>query len=272
MSELLNDIGHRPFPPPQRSYVGVMTWHDLLFAHWPVDPDTVKHAMPPVLRPYLDLYDGRAWIGVVPFWMSNVTARWMPPLPGLSTFPELNVRTYVTIDGMPGVFFFSLDAANMSAVIGARAMFSLPYFHARMAVWSDRHVGVRMPEPPASSNEVRYVSERLEPPLPAEFRAHYRPTGPVQHAQPGSIEHFFVERYCLYTAPGGAIQRTHIHHLPWPLQPASAEIEVNTMAPSDGLVLPHATPLLHFAKRLDVLVWWPEKVIGHPDRASAGTA
>jgi hypothetical protein len=118
-----------------------------------------------------------------------------------------------------------------------------------------------MPEPPAPSNDVRYVSERLEPPLPAEFRAHYRPIGPVYNAQPGSFEHFIAERYCLYTAPAGGIERTHIHHLPWPLQPASAEIEVNSMASSDGLVLPHEKPRLHFAKQLDVLVWWPEKVL-----------
>jgi len=268
MSDLLGHFAHRPFPPPQRPYVGVMTWHDLLFAHWPVDPDDVQRAMPPALRPYLDLHDARAWVGVVPFWMSNVRARCLPPLPGLSTMPEINVRTYLTIDGQPGVFFFSLDTTHLVAVIGARAMYSLPYFHARMAVWSDRHVGVRMPNPPGPSNEVRYVCERLEPPLPAQFRAHYRPTGSVYNAPPGSIEHFLAERYCLYTAPGGEIQRTHIHHLPWPLQPAAAEIEVNTMAPSDGLVLPHDTPLLHFAKRLDVLVWWPEKVTARPAAAA----
>jgi hypothetical protein len=226
-----------------------------------VNPEDVRHAMPEPLRPFLDLRDGKAWVAVVPFWMSNVTARYLPPFPGVSTFPELNVRTYLTIDGKPGVFFFSLDAANLSAVIGARLFFSLPYFHARMGVWSDRYVGVHSPQvEPKSNDEVSYVSERLEPPLPAEFRAHYRPVGPVYNPAPGSMEEFLVERYCLYTTRKQQVLRAVIHHLPWPLQPAEAEIELNTMAPSGGLVLPHDQPLLHFAKRLDVLVWWPEKV------------
>jgi hypothetical protein len=261
MSELLKHTAHRPFPLPQRPYVGFMRWHDLLFAHWPLDPEDVRHAMPAPLRPFLDIRDGKAWVGVVPFWMSDVTARWIPPIPGLSTMPEINVRTYLTIQGKPGVFFFSLDTTNLSAVVAARTIYSLPYFHARMAVWSDRHVGVHMPEyQPHADGKIRYVSERTEPPLPAEFRAHYRPTGPVYNAQPGSIEAFFVERYCLYTTRRGSVLRADVHHLPWPLQPAEAAIEVNTMAPSDGLVLPHDQPLLHFAKQLDVLVWWPERV------------
>jgi uncharacterized protein YqjF (DUF2071 family) len=262
MSELLKVTAHRPFPPPERPYVGVMRWHDLLFAHWRADPEDVKNAMPPPLRPYLDVRDGAAWVGVVPFWMSNVRPRGVPLPPALSTMPEINVRTYVTIGGKPGVFFFSLDTTNMSAVLGARTMYSLPYFHARMAVWSDRHVGVHMPGPrrAASPNEVRYVAERTEPPLPAEFRATYRPTGEVFNGQPGSIDHFLTERYCLYTMRKDKILRVDIHHLPWPLQTANAEIELNTMAPSDGLVLPHVQPLLHFAKMLDVLVWWPEQV------------
>jgi uncharacterized protein YqjF (DUF2071 family) len=262
MSELLNFTAHRPFPLSQRPFVAVMRWHDLLFAHWPADPEDVRRAMPPPLRPYLDVRDGTAWVGVVPFWMSNVTVRYLPPIPGVSTFPELNVRTYLTIEGKPGVFFFSLDAGNLSAVIAARLFYSLPYFHARMGVWSDRQIGVHSPQlEPKRNDEVSYVSERLEPPLPAEFRAHYRPKGPAYNAQPGSIEQFLVERYCLYTTRQQHILRADIHHLPWPLQPAEAEIEVNSMAPSDGLVLPHDQPLRHFAKRLDVLAWWPERVI-----------
>jgi uncharacterized protein YqjF (DUF2071 family) len=261
MSDLLTQAAHRPFPLPSRPYVGVMRWHDLLFAHWPVDPEHVRHAMPPALRPFLDIRDGAAWVAVVPFWMSNVRPRGVPAVPAFSTMPELNVRTYVTIDGKPGVLFFSLDCTNRSAVLGARMMYSLPYFHARMAVWSDRHVGVHMPSfSPPATNEVRYVCERTEPPLPAEFRATYRAIGAVTLPQPGSIEQFLVERYCLYTTRAAHILRADIHHLPWPLQPAEAQIEMNSMALSDGIVLPPTAPLLHFAKQLDVLVWWPERV------------
>jgi uncharacterized protein YqjF (DUF2071 family) len=261
MPELLEHTAHRPFPPPSRPHVGVMRWHDLLFAHWPVDAEHVRHAMPAPLRPYLDVREGAAWVGVVPFWMSNVTGRLLPPIPGFSTFPELNVRTYVTIGGKPGVFFFSLDCTNLSAVMGARTLYSLPYFQARIAVWSDRQVGVHMPgfAPPARA-EVRYVCERSEPPLPAQFRGSYRATGEVNHPQRGSLEEFLVERYCLYTTRRGQVLRADIHHLPWPLQPAEAEIEINTMALAGGVVLPQVQPRLHFAKCLDVLVWWPEAV------------
>ena len=100
------------------------SWHDLLFAHWPLDPDVLRVRLPPSLP--LDVFDGRAWIGVIPFHMTNVGPRGAPSLPGLSAFAELNVRTYVTLDDKPGVYFFSLDAASTLAVIGARAMFRLP--------------------------------------------------------------------------------------------------------------------------------------------------
>lgn len=260
MSELLKHTSHRPYPPPEKPHVGRMRWHDLLFAHWAVNPEDVRRALPGPLRDFLDVREGTAYVAVTPFWMSDVTGRWLPPLPGISTFPELNVRTYVTVNGMPGVFFFSLDAGNLSAVMGARMMYSLPYFHARMSVISDRHIGVRVEQHQPVDGEVSYFSERLEPPLPAQFRARYKPAGPVFNPQPGSLEYFLTERYALYTTRKGEIMRAHIHHLPWPLQPAQASIEVNTMAPAEGLVLPHDEPLLHFAKELEVVAWWPEKV------------
>lgn len=236
-------------------------WHDLLFAHWPADPREIRAVLPPALRPFLDTFDGLAWLGVIPFWMSHVRPRFMPPIPGFSTFPELNVRTYLTIDGKPGVFFFSLDVTSRSAVVGARVAFSLPYFHARMSVMAGRHIGDRLasPAPALPRAAVQYVSERLQPPVPAEFRARYGPIGPARRARPGSIEFFLVERYCLYTTRAGNILRAVIHHLPWPLQPAEASIELNTVAAAGGLRLPSHPPLLHFAKELDVVVWWLER-------------
>jgi uncharacterized protein len=260
---LLDQTAHRPFPPPAAPWIMHQRWHDVLFAHWPLDPADVLPALPPPLRPFLDTFDGRAWVGVIAFWMSNVRPRFVPPTPGLSTFPELNVRTYLTIDGKSGVFFFSLDAASRSAVLVARAAFSLPYFRARMSVvTAERHVGDRIDSSrplPGATGHVRYVSERLQPPRPAEFRASYGPIGLVYHAQSGSIDHFLVERYCLYTTRGITILRGVIHHCPWPLQPAEASIELNTVVQADGLPLPDTPPLLRFAKELDVLVWWPER-------------
>jgi hypothetical protein len=249
MRHVLDQTAHRPFPPPAAPWIMRQRWHDVLFAHWPVDPQQLRRVLPSALRPFLDVFEGRAWVGVIPFWMSHVRPRFVPPIPGLSSFPELNVRTYLTIRDKPGVFFFSLDAANRSAVLGARIAFALPYFQARMSVVDDSPRG----------RAVRYASERLEPPMPAEFRGSYGPIGPAYQARPGSIDYFLVERYCLYTTRANTIVRVVIHHLPWPLQPAEASIERNTVARADGLSLPPEPPLLHFARTLDVLVWWPER-------------
>jgi uncharacterized protein YqjF (DUF2071 family) len=223
-----------------------MTWHDLLFAHWALAPDTLRPLVPPPLS--LDTFEGRAWLGVVPFHMSDVAPRGIPALPGVSAFPELNVRTYVTVGGKPGVLFFSLDAGSRLAVEAARLLYRLPYYHAALSVTDD-------------GQAVRYASRRRDRRgRPAEFRARYAPEGPVFRAAPGSLEHFLVERYCLYAPrPGGRAYRTDIHHAPWPLQRASATIEVETMAAAGGVALPATPPLLHFSRRLDVVAWAPHR-------------
>jgi uncharacterized protein YqjF (DUF2071 family) len=216
----------------------IQTWHDLLFAHWPLPPAAMGPLIPPQLA--LDTFDGESWVGVVPFRMSGIRARGLPPLPGVSRFPELNVRTYVTYGGKPGVYFFSLDAANLLAVWAARAFYHLPYFHAEMS--SKDHNG-----------SIHYSSRRHR--ASAEFRGRYRPISPVQLSTRGSIEHWFTERYCLYTTHQDRVYRGEIHHQPWPLQNAGAEIEVNSVAAAAQISLPNSTPLLHFARRLDVLIW-----------------
>ena len=213
-------------------------WHDLLFAHWPLPADSVRSLVPAQLG--LDAFDGACWIGVVPFRMSGIRGRGLPPLPGLSRFPELNVRTYVTYGGKPGVYFFSLDAANLPAVWAARAFFHLPYFHANM-ISEER------------STTIHYSSSRRR--TSAEFRGRYRPIAPVQLRKPGSLEHWLTERYCLYTVHAGAVYRGEIHHQPWPLQEANAELETNTVAAAAGISLPDTPPSLLFAKRLEVLIW-----------------
>lgn len=214
------------------------TWHDLLFAHWPVELDVLRPLVPAQLP--LDTRDGHCWVGVVPFHMSRIHARRLPPLPGLSRFPELNVRTYVTLDDKPGVYFFSLDAANLAAVWAARAAYRLPYFHARMSAEPD-------------GDGIRYDSRRHR--MRAEFRGRYRPVSDVRLREKGSVEHWLSERYCLYTVHAGRVFRAEIHHRPWPLQDAEAEIETNGVAGAAGIILPRSAPLLHFARRLDVLIW-----------------
>ncbi len=214
------------------------TWNDLLFAHWPVPPEVVRPLVPPELP--LDIRDGQCWVAVAPFHMTNVRARFVPPLPGISAFPELNVRTYVTYGGKPGVFFFSLDAASRLAVWGARASYRLPYFFANMDVQDE-------------DGWIHYRSSREG--QKAELRANYRPIRPVQLRQSGSVEHWLSERYCLYTVVSGSVYRAEIHHAQWPLQDAEANIGANTMALAAGIELPRVPPLLHFSKKLDVLIW-----------------
>lgn len=238
--DLLAHTAHRPWPVPDRPWLITQSWHNLLFAHWPLDPDILRARLPPGLP--LDVFDGRAWIGVIPFHMTNVGPRGALSLPGLSAFAELNVRTYVTVDDKPGVYFFSLDAASTLAVIGARTVFGLPYYRAEMAVRTGTH-------------RVNYRSARRSA-TPAHFAASFEPVGPVSHPQLGTLEHFLTERYCLYTTShAGKPRRLEIHHPQWQLQPADAQIAVNTMATAAGIELPVSAPLLHFAKRMDVLTW-----------------
>ena len=159
MHPLLLETAHRPIAMPSAPWSIKQKWHDLLFAHWPLAPEKVRPLVPRELE--LDLREGMAYVAVAPFWMSGIRGRLAPPLPFLYKFCELNVRTYVRYKGVPGVYFFSLDAASLPAVLGARATFKLPYFHAAMLIRS-------------SGESFEYTSTRLQMPRPAEFHARYR--------------------------------------------------------------------------------------------------
>jgi uncharacterized protein YqjF (DUF2071 family) len=239
---ILEVTGHRPWPMPGSAWVMTQTWHDLLFAHWPVDGTSLRAKIPSGFQ--LDLFDGQAWLGIVPFRMTNVAPRFVPALPWISAFPELNVRTYVRAGGKPGVYFFSLDAANPVAVGVARTLVHLPYYSAAMTV--DERDGW-----------IHYASRRTTPGSPpAELAGQYRPSGPASEPAHGTLEHFLTERYCLYTVDGSSRPcRLEIHHPPWPLQPAEAVFSVNTMAEACGLRLPSTPPVLHFSKRQDMVAW-----------------
>jgi uncharacterized protein YqjF (DUF2071 family) len=223
------------------------SWHDLLFAHWPVDAALLRALIPERLQ--VDTFGGTAWLAVVPFRMTGVRLRGTPAVPWLSAFPELNVRTYVTFGEKPGVWFFSLDAGNAVAVTIARAWFHLPYFRARMRC-AERE------------GWIHYQSERTHRGAPAGLlKGRFRAVGNVFSPQRGTLEHFLTERYCLYTADvHGQIIRAEIHHPAWQLQLAEAEFTGNTMTEASGIVLPAQRALLHFAKRQDVVVWRPERV------------
>ena len=224
-------------------------WHDLLFAHWPVPVEQVRPLVPLPLQ--IDTYDGQAWIGVVPFRMSGIRPRWLPALPWISAFPELNVRTYVIADNKPGVWFFSLDATNPVAVAVARRWYYLPYFRARM---SCREVG----------DGIAYESHRIHRDAPpAAFVGQYRPVGPVFQAERGSLVYWVTERYCLYVVDSRQrLYRGEIDHSPWPLQMAEAQFSTQTMTLPLGLPLPDAPALLHFSRRQEVRIWQIQAVEG----------
>jgi uncharacterized protein YqjF (DUF2071 family) len=219
------------------------TWETLLFAHWPMPPEEMRERLPRGLT--LDTYGGQAWLGIVPFRMTHVRPRGLPPIPTATTFPELNVRTYVTVDGKPGVYFFSLDAASWLAVRAARFGFHLPYFDARMKI------GV------ADDKQIAYRSQRQHRRAPpCELVATYGPNGQVFEAAPGSLEDWLTARYCLYSVNrAGRIFRGEIHHAPWRLQVAEAAFERNTMASLQGFALPDVAPLLHYAHRMEMICW-----------------
>jgi uncharacterized protein len=223
-------------------------WSELLFIHRPAKIDVLRAVLPPALT--LDLYEGAAWVSVTPFYLSRLRARGLPPLPVVSEFPELNVRTYVTYGGKPGVYFFSLDAGSSLAVMGARMLYHLPYFRASMVVGETR------------DGTIHYTSRRTHRgAAPAEFRATYRPSGAVSHSKPGTLDHWLTERYCLYALDAARrVYRAEIHHHPWELQPAEVEIERDTMVVAAGLELPSEPARISFSRRLDVVVWAPELV------------
>ncbi len=243
---LTEHTAHRPWPLPARPWVMTMSWCDLLFAHWELPAAQLRPLIPPGLA--LDTFEDRAFLGVVPFRMESVGPRglgWLPGrLPGPRAFPELNVRLYVHRDGKPGVFFLSLDATSPLAVWGARRFFHLPYCHAEIAL---RQAG----------GWIRFRSLRRDPRLAAgAFLGRYRSRGERLEAPPGSLEHWLTERYCLYAVDHrGTVYRGDIHHLPWPLHAAEAELELHSVATAHGLPLDPQPSLLHFVHRIDVVAW-----------------
>ncbi|WP_442481682.1 YqjF family protein [Aeoliella sp. SH292] len=240
----LTAIDHRPWPVPSTAWTWQQEWYDLLFAHWPIEVSELRALVPPELE--IDTHSGAAWIGVVPFRM-RIKRRGMPGVPTASHFAELNVRTYVKLDGKPGVWFFSLDAESRLAVWGAKRFFHLPYYHAAM-------------QTKQQGDWIDYVSTRRGV-ADARFAGRYRPIGPVAFAMKSSLEHWLTERYCLFArSKRGAYWCGEIHHSPWPLQRAEAEIRENTMLAPLGLATSDADPVLHFAKSIDVALWPLQKV------------
>jgi uncharacterized protein YqjF (DUF2071 family) len=231
-------VSHRPWPVPDDPWTNAQSWIDLCFLHWRVDVARLLELVPDSVE--LQTHDGSAWLGVTPFQLRSFRLRGLPPLPGLSTFPEVNVRTYVTHGDKPGIWFFSLDAASRLAVEAAKKLYKLPYHHAQMRYERDDEL-------------VHYESARPG----ASFSGCYGGDGNLFRAEAGTLEHFLTERYCLYTEDGGRLYRAEIHHAPWDLQRGEARVDLNTMAP---LPLPGDEPHVLFSPRLDVVLWSLDEV------------
>jgi uncharacterized protein YqjF (DUF2071 family) len=227
-----------------------MSWHDLAFLHWRVDANALANRLPPGL--VVDTFDGSAWLGVVPFRMVATGIRGCPRIPGLHAFPELNVRTYVRHGDRAGVWFFSLDATSRLAVRAARATFHLPYFDAAIDCRRD-------------GDAVHYTSRRTHRGAPpAELAVRYAPNAPnapLSHAARGTLEHFLVERYCLFAADRrGRLRCGEIHHPPWQVAPADVAIERCSMTALAGCALPNVAPHALVAAPIDVVAWWTRRV------------
>ena len=233
---------HAPTLRPAGWPVMRQRWSELLFLHWPVPVEALRPLIPPQLQ--VDTHEGVAYVGLVPFLMSGVRPLWAPPVRGLSRFPEVNVRTYVHLNGKdPGVWFFSLDAANAAAVRIARALFHLPYYFARMGIEK-------------TGSRIAYHSDRLWPgPTPAGCRVEWEPEGPPAAAGLGTLEHFLAERYILYSSGTRRLYRGRVHHMPYPLQRAKVHRLEEDLVARAGIVRPDLPPIAHHADEVRVRVY-----------------
>ncbi len=216
-------------------------WGKLLFMHWRIEAELLRPLIPDRLE--IDTCDGSAWIAIVPFTMWNISAfpPFLPSIPFLSSMHELNVRTYVYYDNVPGVWFFSLDCDSAATVLGARTFFFLPYYNADIELQQ-------------SANTIDYSLERTEEPL-AEFSAQWIFEDSARYAHPGSLDYFLTERYCLYSERDGELYRARIHHEPWPLRNAQLTTFESSMIEAPGLPAPTGEPLLHYAEEVNVDIW-----------------
>ena len=234
-----------PRERPNRQPVMHQKWGKLLFMHWPIDPGVLRPLIPAGLE--IDTFEGSAWIAIVPFTMWDIRAfpPYVPPIPALNAMHELNVRTYVHLNGTPGVWFFSLDCNNAAAVFGARTVFYLPYYNADIDL--KQH-----------DTTINYSLTRTDEPA-ARFAATWKIGAPLPPSKPDSLEFFLTERYCLFSEHKRTLYQARIHHPPWPLQLATLDSHSSTMIEVLTLTEPTERPLLHYAEEISVDIWTLQK-------------
>jgi uncharacterized protein YqjF (DUF2071 family) len=244
---ILGSTAHRPFALPTGPWMMYQGWDALLFAHWQIPAEQLRPLVPRQLE--LDDYAGETWVSLVPFRMRGVRFRGTPQLGKLSNFPEINVRTYVQVDGEPGVFFFSLDTTSRALIAGARGWLNLPYFRASMAMRS-------------GNRAARIRSGRLNAEAPANLLVEYRPTGSYSSPAGGSRDWFLTERYRVYSVlRDSTVLALDVHHLPWRIAAAEARFADNSMLSAAGLNHSPQPDLLHFSHRQSVVLWPPRRVL-----------
>lgn len=244
---MLDQVDHRPYPLPSGRWVMHQSWYDFLLMHWALPPDAVRALVPEPLE--LDLWEGVAWVGMVPFRMEHVRPRYGFDVPGVASFLELNVRTYVRHRGIPGVYFLSLDCNHRPAVEVARWWFGLPYYRARMRHRRD-------------GDRVQYESIRTDSRgREATYRGTHRAGGERIEVRPGSHEHWLIERYALFTVDARGVWQGDVHHAPWPVHRAEHALEEQTMLAAQGLQVDALRPdSALWSPGVDTVVWSPRKV------------
>lgn len=243
---MLWDTAQRPWSLPSGPWMMKQRWHEVLFAHWYFPPDALRRLVPPQLQ--FDTFDGKAWIGLVAFRMSGIRLRGLPPVPWLSRFPELNLRTYVKVGDRAGVYFLSLDGDSRLGVALARRWFHVPYYRAVISLYRQ-------------GDTVHYTSRRRHRRAPeARFSCSYAPLGESGWVEPGTFEHWLVERYCLFAVdPRGRIVSGEIHHSPWEIQAARVQVRENTMGAAVGLELGQPEHVV-FSRMQEAVFWLPRPV------------
>jgi uncharacterized protein YqjF (DUF2071 family) len=247
------------------------TWHNLLFAHWPVSPEILKPSIPAPLE--LDTRDGRAWLGVVAFRLSKIRLHGLPEIGLVSHFNEINLRTYVTLGGKPGVLFLSMDADNPLAISIARPWFRLPYTPARISFARTRAGyaidSVRTGGGPEAAFKATYRREHgsgvrdfghPEGTRISDFGLGTRDWGSGIGDLGSGLDRWLTERYCYYSPTPRATYRCEILHPPWPLQNACARIERNTLASAIGIDQEPCEPILHYSHRITAKIWGLERI------------
>ena len=238
------NLSHKQEIMTNLPWIMKQTWKDILFAHYPVQRKVLEKLVPSELT--LDTYRGTGWVSIVPYLTSAMHLRGVPPIPGLATYPGFNIRTYVTMNGKPGVYFFRLTAGNMLAAYAARTFFGLPYLYMRMEHKTAKDLNIFESEKSAGM----------------QLLCNYKSISNPAPTDKGSLEEWLVERYCLYNVSKKGIPlRGDILHDSWVLQKAEAEFHQNTLLSSLDIVPEVEKPILHYAKNR-VVRFWPIVSLG----------